>query len=635
MTDKSGHSACFGDDALRGGRSQCREGEEKMKDATICKLLRSQRQILVKGDTIRPFPLEGATMARLIRFGVFELDASAYELRRGSRVVKMERLAMELLLLLIARRGELVSRDEIVEKLWGKDVFLDAEHGVNTAVRKVRRALGDRPQRPRFVQTTPGKGYRFIAAVRHGTAQVSERMMLAVLPFLNLSGDPADEYLSDGLTEETIARLGSMHPGRLGVIARTSSMAYKGTNKSARQIGQELHVDYLLESSIRRQDQLVRITAQLILAKDETHLWARTYDRSGGSFLGLQGELARAIAEQIRIKLTREQKASLVRTPTSSPEAFDTYLRGRFCWNHRRREMILRAIQQFEEALAMDPHYSLAWAGVADAYAILPITSDAPSEECFPKAMTAARRAILADDLSVEAHTALGSCKFWMEWDWKGAQVELRRAIELNPSYALAHLYYAHVLSNSGDHAAADKEISNARELDPLSPHVYSISGQLLFQAGRYGDATVHLERALALNPQAWIANIVLARIDIEAGRFNDAISRLQLAYETSGGTTEALSLKGYAYAKSGHPEQAQQVIATLLEIAKHRYVPPYNIGLVFQGLGETARAIEWLGKAYQQRDVRMVFLGVDPKWKELNRDARVRNLWPHPAPLD
>jgi TolB-like protein/Flp pilus assembly protein TadD len=573
-------------------------------------------------------------MARLIRFGGFELDACAYQLRRGSRVVKIERLAMELLLLLIGRAGELVSRDEIVEKLWGKDVFLDAEHGVNTAVRKVRRALGDHPQRPRFVQTTPGKGYRFIALVRRGseTAHVPERIMLAVLPFLNLSRDPSDDYLSDGLTEETIAHLGSMHPARLGVIARTSCMAYKGTAKSAKQIGQELHVEYLLESSVRRQDRHLRITAQLIRVEDETHVWAQSFDRDSASFLGLQGELGQAIAEQVRLKLTREQKASLARARTTSPDAFDAYLRGRFYWNHRTREMIARAIPQFEEALEADQHYSLAWAGIADAYAILPITSDAPSEECFPQAMRAARQAILADDHSAEAHTAMGSCKFWMEWDWEGAQLELRRAIQLNPSYALAHLYYAHVLSNSGNHAAADQEISQARRLDPLSPHVYSISGQLLFQAGRYDDATVHLERALALNYKAWIAHLALAKIDIENGKFEDAIARLQLAFEFSGGNTEPLSLKGYACAKSGRRGQAEQIVETLLEIAQHRYVPPYNISMVFAGLGETDGVIEWLRKAHDQRDVRMVFLGVDPKWREWNRDVRLRDLWPQPV---
>jgi TolB-like protein/tetratricopeptide (TPR) repeat protein len=574
-------------------------------------------------------------MARLIRFGVFELDASAYELRRGSKVVKMERLAMELLLLLIARRGELVSRDEIVEKLWGKDVFLDAEHGVNTAVRKVRQALGDHPQRPHFVQTTPGKGYRFIAPVRQGdeAEKKSERIMLAVLPFLNLSGDPADDYFSDGLTEETITHLGSMHPGRLGVIARTSSMAYKGTHKPARQIGRELRVDYLLESSVRRQGRQMRISSQLIRVKDETHLWAQSYDRDTESFLGLQSEIGQGIAEQVRIKLTREQKASLARTTTSSADAFDAYLRGRFYWNQRTREMIAQAIQHFEDALAADPHYSLAWAGVADAHAILPITSDAPSAESFPKAMTAARQAIQADDLSAEAHTALGSCKFWMEWDWKGAQTELRRAIELNPSYALAHLYYAHVLSNSGDHAAAEQEIGKAREFDPLSPHVYSISGQLFFQSGRYDDAVVNLDRALALNHKAWVAHLVLAKIDIENGRFDDAVARLQLAFELSGGNTEALSLKGYAYAKCGLYDKAEQVVGALLEIAKHRYVPPYNISMVFAGLGDTGSAVEWLRKAHDERDARMVFLSVDPKWRELNRDPRVRSLWPQSMP--
>jgi TolB-like protein/Flp pilus assembly protein TadD len=574
-------------------------------------------------------------MARLIRFGVFELDASAYELRRGSKVVKIERLAMELLLLLIARRGELVSRDEIVEKLWGKDVFLDAEHGVNTAVRKVRQALGDHPQRPHFVQTTPGKGYRFIAPVRHAseTGPRPERIMLAVLPFLNLSGDPADEYFSDGLTEETIAHLGSMHPRRLGVIARTSAMAYKGTNKSAKQIGRELSVDYLLESSVRRQGRQLRITAQLIRVEDETHLWAQSYERDSESFLGLQSEIGQGIAEQVRIKLTREQKAYLARASTSSADAFDAYLRGRFYWNHRTGEMIARAIQQFEEALAADSHYSLAWAGVADAYAILPITGDEPSDECFRRAMTAAREAILADDLCAEAHTALGSCKFWLEWDWKGARAELGRAIQLNPSYALAHLYYAHVLSNSGDHATADKEIGKARELDPLSPHVYSISGQLFFQARRYGDAVVNLDRALALNHKAWIAHLVLAKIDIENGKFDNAVARLQLAFEFSGGNTEALSLKGYAYAKSGQRDKAEQIIGALLEIGKHRYVPPYNVSMVFAGLGNAGSAVEWLRKAHAERDARMVFLSADPKWRELNRDVRVRRLWPQPMP--
>lgn len=569
-------------------------------------------------------------MPRLLRFGSFELDASAYELRRGSRAVKLERLAMELLLLLIARKGQLVTRDEIVEKLWGKDVFLDAEHGVNTAIRKVRRALGDSPKRPRFVQTTPGKGYRFIAPVQRAEPNEPQRIMLAVLPFLNLSGDPAEEYFSDGLTEETIANLGAMHPARLGVIARTSSMAYKGTHKSARQIGRELHVDFLLESSVRRQGQRVRITAQLIRVEDETHLWAQTYERDGESYLSLQGALGQAIAEQIRIKLTREQKDGLMRRKTTSPDAFDTYLRGRFYWNHRTREMIGKAIEQFEEALAADPHYSLAWAGLGDAYAILPITSDVPSNECFSKALAAAQKAIRSDDRSAEAHSALGTCKFWMEWDWAGAQHELRRAIELNPSYALAHLNYANVLSNSCDHVAADREISLARALDPLSPHVYTISGQLLFQAGRYREAAIHLERALALNPKAWIAHIVLARIDIETAKFEDAIARLQQAFEFSSGNTEPLSLKAYAHAKSGQREQAERIAATLLEIAQHRYVPPYNLALIFAGLGDAASAINWLRRAYEQRDVRMVFLSVDPKWRELNQDARVRELWPH-----
>ena len=572
-------------------------------------------------------------MAQRIRFGDFELNVASYELRRRGRPVHVERLPMDLLLLLVSRPGDLVTREDIVAKLWGEDVFLDTENAINTAVRKLRQALHDHPKNPTFVQTVPAKGYRFAAPLRsEATAANTDRVMLAVLPFENLTGDANMEYFSDGLTEETIATLGRVSPAEMGVIARTSSMAYKRTTKSVRQIGGELRVDYVVESSVRADADRLRVTVQLIRVDDQTHLWAETYERTANRLLSIQDELGRAIAEKVRIHLPLAG-AVVSRRHTVSADAYDLYLRGRFYWNQRTRAALERSIGYFEQALELDPNYALAHSGVADCYAMLPITSDAATRECLPRASGAARSAVAADATCAEAHASVAACKFWMEWDWESAEAEARQAIALQPNYALAHLLCAHILSNSERHEEAEEEIRAAAELDPASTHMRAIYAQLLFQARRYEAAMAQARKALVLNPDAWIANIVTGKLHIQYGRFDEAQHSLQRAFDLSGGNTEALGLRGYAHAKAGTSDQARDVLTTLADMAKHRYVPPYNIALVYAGLGEVDSVVRELRKAYEERDVRLVFLPVDPKWDEFRADARIRALYPNRPP--
>jgi len=374
-------------------------------------------------------------LSRVLKFGGFELTPAAFELRCGTRTVKIEKLAMELLLFLVSRRESVVSREAIAETLWGKDVFVDAESGINTAVRKIRKALGDDPERPRFVQRIPGRGYRFIASVaeeyRHET---SNRVMLVVLPFVNFGGNAAEDYFSDGLTEETIARLGSISPRHLGVIARTSSMTYKGTGKSISEIGKELGVNFVLESSVRREGGRIRITAQLIRVEDQIHVWAENYDRDAAGIIAVQTELGRAIADQVAARLAGRFE---FRAQTANPDAFELYLKGRYCFAQRSKAGITRAIEFYNQALALDPNYSLSFAGLADAYATLPITSDYSSDECRRIGMDAARKAVELNDEGAEAHSSLAACSFWLTWDWDTALRAASQAAELNPSYAL------------------------------------------------------------------------------------------------------------------------------------------------------------------------------------------------------
>jgi TolB-like protein/DNA-binding winged helix-turn-helix (wHTH) protein/Flp pilus assembly protein TadD len=622
--------------------------------------------------------------AGLLRFDNFELDRGACELRRAGRTVRLERIPLDLLFLLAEHQGQLITREEILERLWGKDVFVDADSAINTAIRKIRQALKDDPEQPRFIQTVVGRGYRFIArieakrpeaaytpvavpalgpvnvekpevivplkSVRHEKVHrrlvlglvvfallvllglsyfliPEKRIMLAVLPFENLSGDPEQEYFSDGFTEETITDLGQVSPGRMGVIARTSAMTYKYTSKPIRQIGKELGVDYVLEGSVRREEGRVRISAQLIRVKDQTHVWAQNYDSQLQDWLDVQAKLGQDIAQQVQVSLTPQRKVELAKKRPVDPEVYDRYLRGRYFWNKMTPSEYPKAIGYFQQATEKDPAYAPPYAGLADCYGTLPIATDAVPTESFSRAEVAARKAVQLDDSLAEGHVALVRINMWYEWNWPELEREAHHAFALNANSADAHLRYAHYLSNAGRHKEALEEVQRAQELDPFSPIIHALRGQITYYAGQYDLAVKQLRETVELFPDFWIGHIVLGKVYERKHMYSEALMEFDKAFDLSGGNTEALSLAGYTYAVSGSRSEALRILNELKERARHGYVPPYNIALIFAGLGDKTPALDWLEKGLEARDPHMVFLSVERKWDGIRSEPRFQDL--------
>jgi TolB-like protein/Flp pilus assembly protein TadD len=449
--------------------------------------------------------------------------------------------------------------------------------------------------------------------------------MLAVLPFENLSGDAGQEYFSDGLTEETIMRFGKMSPQRLGVIARTSSMAYKRTDKSVFQIGQELGVDYVLEGSVRREADRMRVTAQLIRVRDQTHLWAENFDRPSQSILDIHGEVGAAIAAHVQLELTPEGERQLRSQRPVNREAYDYYLHGRYHWARLTPPELLKAAEYFRKATQCDPQYALAYSGLADTLSAA-ITSEIPPRDVFPEAKAAITRALALDPESAEAHNADATFKFWFEWDFEGAEAATRKAISLNSNYFLAHLYLAHVLSNVGRHDEALETIRQARVLDPFSLLTNTMYGQFLYHSGQLEASVQQFRATLDMEWRFWIAHICLAKSYEQQGMYSEALVACDAAWEFSGGNSEALSLAGYVLAVSGERAKAEAKIEQLLEQKAKRYVPPYSVALVFAGLGETETALQWLEQAFEDRDVHMPFL-LDHKWNGLRSNEQFQQL--------
>jgi serine/threonine protein kinase len=382
--------------------------------------------------------------------------------------------------------------------------------------------------------------YALHERARLQSASAQHRVMLAVLPFANLSNDPEQEYFSDGLTEETITDLGQLSPEKLGVIARTSAMAYKHTNKTIGQIGQELGVDYALEGSVRRDGTKARISAQLIRVKDQTHLWAQNYDRELKDLLEVQNELGKAIAKQVRLELTPAQQIELAKTRTVDPEAYDLYFKGLYNWNLITPSAFKAAAGYFEQAIIEDPNYAPPYAGLVDCYAMLPMIGDAPPRESFPAAQAASAKALQLDDSLAEAHDSVSKIKFFYEWDWSGAEKEALRAISLDGNLSAAHLRYAHVLSNLGRHDQALAEGRRAIELDPLNLITNAMLGMILYQARQYDTSIESLSRTLQMNPNFWVTRFQLGKAYEQKGKYQDAIAEFTRARDLSEGNSEA-----------------------------------------------------------------------------------------------
>jgi len=451
--------------------------------------------------------------------------------------------------------------------------------------------------------------------------------MLAVLPFENFSKDPDQEYFSDGLTEETISYLGRMNPERMGVIARTSSMVYKRTSKSVREIGAELGVDYILESSVRREDNRVRITSQLIRVEGQTHVWTSTYDRDVTSVLAIQRELSTDIAQHVGLQLSPERLSELAHRQTKKVEAYDFYLRGRYFWNQLSAVTTKRAMEYYGRATERDPEYALAWSGMADAYSASPINADLSPLEVWPRARDAIAHATASGPSLPEVQTSLGLFKFWLDWDWVAAEAAFRKSIALDPSYSLAHRFLGIVLSHMARHEEASLAIRQARDLDPFNATNHALSAQVAFAARDYSGAAQFAEQAITIDPEFWIGYIQLAQVCEQLGNTDMALNALNNAGRFSGGNSKAIALRGYICAKLGKTKEAHEVLSTLEAVSRERYVPPYATALVHVGLGQHDSALDWLERAYDAHDVHGVFLPVDPKWDPFRADIRFADL--------
>lgn len=560
----------------------------------------------------------------IYKFGEYRIEARNRRLLCNGAPVPLTPKVFDTLLHLVQHSGKVVEKDDLMLAIWPDTVV--EENNLNQSISTLRRVLGERPGENRYIVTVPGRGYRFIAAVEvvPGVAhEAPSWVTLAVLPFENLSADPEREYLADGLTEETIAALGQIDPDHLSVIGRRSVMAYKRTAKSLVEIGRELGTGYLIEGSLRAEGGRLRITSKLIHVPDQGTVWSASYDSEPSSILTFQRELSAAIAEQIRLRLSPERLTALERRRTRDPEAYDLYLRGRYFWNQMTPATNRRAIEYYARATERDPEYALAWSGLADTYASSPINSDTPPLEVWPRARDAAAHAVGAAPDLAEAQASLGHVKFWLDWDWGGAETAYRKAIALDPNYSLAHRFLGAVLSRMGRHEEAGPAMRRARALDPLLAMNHALSAAVAFSARDYSAALQFARQATVIDPEFWLGYLQLGQAYEQLGKSDLAFDALNSAGRLSGGNSKVIALRGYIFARLGRTNEACEVLSTLEAVARERYVPPYAMALVHAGLDQQAPALEWLERAYDARDVHLIYLPMDPKWDAFRTDTR------------
>ncbi len=605
------------------------------------------------------------------------MDVAAAEVRKRGIRIKLQRQPFEVLLSLLERPGELVTREELQKKLWPADTFVDFEHGLGSAINRLREALSDSTDRPRYIETVPRRGYKFIGTLENhasvAKAQTSagpqaattkgrrafpfvvafgaataiallfafawpglrERVSdmsgqriesLAVLPLDNLSRDAEQEYFADGMTDQLITDLAQIPAVR--VISRTSVMQYKKVRKPLDQIGRELNVAAVVEGTVLRSGDRVRITAQLIQIRKEKHLWARSYEGDLRDVLTLQDRVARDIVEEIRARLTPNLQARLANPRVVKPEVYEDYLKGRYYWNRRTEEGLHRGIEYFRRAIAKDPKYALAYAGLADSYLVLAGYRVVSPNEVLPLAKAAALKALEIDDSLAEARTPLAVLRVEYDLDLAGAEKEFRRAIELNPNYATAHQWYGEeVLAAMGRFPEALSELRQAEALDPLSLAINTIHGYVLYLARDNDAAITQLRKTLELDENFPVAHMFLGRVYVQTKMFAEAVAEFKKADDLSGGEAFYRAWLAYGYAVSGQTRQARRILSELKKLPNDGYAPPYDVAAVWMGLGEKEQALKWLETAYEDHAAYIPAINVEPVFEGLRSEARFEEL--------
>jgi DNA-binding winged helix-turn-helix (wHTH) protein/Flp pilus assembly protein TadD len=558
------------------------------------------------------------------RFGDFRLEADRRALSAHDEPVPLPPKVFDVLLALVRGYGALVDKQSLLDAVWpGTDVD---ENNLNQAIASLRRALQDRRGLNRYIETVQGRGYRFVAPVERIAAPLAtagQRARIAVLPFANLTGDPGRDYIADGLTEETIAALGQVDPERIGVPSRATMMAYKGMGAS--RAGRELGADYTVEGSLRTEESRFRVSATLARALDGVQVWNASFDSEPTSMLDFQRELAGALARQIRVRLAPGRVAAMAYRQPAVPDALDSYLRGRHCWHQLTPATTRQALDCYARATSLDADYALAWCGIADALSTRPITGDIDPREVSASAHAAAERALRARPELAESQASVGFCAFWLDADWPEAERRARRAIELDPSYALSHRLLGIACMHLGRHDASRPAMRMLRELEPLLPVNHALSAQSAFAARDYPAAVRFARQALVLDPDFWIAHLHLAQASIELGDVETAWGSLAEGAIASGGNSKIGALRGWLLAREGRVSEARTVLDAFSSLASERFLPPCAFALVHLGLGEMDAVAYWLARAVEVRDVHLMFVPIDPKWDEARADPRVK----------
>lgn len=582
-------------------------------------------------DSLRP-------TARVLGFGVYELDLHAGELRKHGVKIKLQQKPLALLGVLLERAGEVVSREELRLRLWPGDTFVDFDHSMSIAVHKVRLALHDTADNPRFIETLAGRGYRFIAPVRRPTDAATPgalgKTMIAVLPFASLDPDPQNEYFVDGLTDEMISSLAATNPHRLGVIARTSAMRYKQTDKALTQIAQELRVQYVLEGSVRRTANKVRISASLIQANDQTQVWASTYDRGMKDVLTLQAEVAKQIAAALAVELIPETQKRMERPATASFEAYELYMKGRYQWNKRTEGGFKEALQCFYQAAENDPAYALAHAGIADCYAVFGFYGFLPPREAYEKAKASALRALQLDDALPEAHSTLAFATLQYDWDWPAAEKSHRRAIVLNANYAPAHHWYGIDLTQMGMFHEALTELRQAETLDPFSLAVQAQIGWLFYFSRDFGRAVEQLERTVAADPNFALARYFLGMAYTQSRDHKAAVRELKEAVEQTESHPACVAALAAGLRAAGKRAEASKALVRLEGLSHERHVSPYYRAFALTGSGHAEELVPWLEQAFLEKSGWMLYLKIEPAFDAVRSHARIRELLAQVDPL-
>jgi TolB-like protein/DNA-binding winged helix-turn-helix (wHTH) protein/Flp pilus assembly protein TadD len=618
-----------------------------------------------------------------VRFDVFEVDLRAGELRKHGIKIRLQEQPFLILQTLLETPGQIVTREELQKKIWPGDTFVDFDHGLHAAVNRLRQALGDAADKPRFVETVARRGYRFIGQVQvaapetpSGIRVVSKEealprkrpagkswvgpligftlaiavaavlvffnvwglrnwlfgarsfRSLAVLPLENLTGDAKLDYFADGMTEDLTTQLSKL--GDLRVISHTSVMQYRGTTKPLPQVARELNVDAVVEGAVQLSGNHVRITAQLVDGRSDQHIWADDYDRDLSDVLLLQSDVARDIAKKIDVKLTPQQQLRLAKEAHPvNPDAYQAYLLGRYYWNKRTADGLAQSGQYFQQAIQKDPNYALAYSGLSDYFAFLTLIGGPellPPKQAMIQAKAAAVKAVQLDDSSSEAHASMAHILHNYDWDFEGAEREFRRAIELNPNYATAHHWYAHLLMQIGRTDESLEQARLATELDPLSPFVNQGLARQYYLSRQYDKAIAQCQVVLQMDSTYLPARTQLALAYEQKGMLGDAVAALEQARRSAGEKTDlpmVHALLAHAYALAGRRADAQSELNVLTAIGQKRYVPPSYVAIVYLALGDKNKAFEYLNKSYQDRSEQLLYLAVEPVVDSLRSDAR------------